>query len=170
MQLFILLLILVVPYAAISLTQLAIPPIRLAPTVRARVALSLFFAFTGIGHFVKPAAIASLLPAATPYRMEIVYVTGVLELLAAIGIWLARWRQLTGLLLIVMLISFLPANVYGAMQRVDFGGHELGPAYLLARIPFQLLLIAWTYIATEQSWFTHGRGDDSDSPHRPALS
>jgi uncharacterized membrane protein len=47
-----------------------------------------------------------------------------------------------------MLFGFLPVNVYSAIQRVPFGGHEVGPAYLLIRVPFQLLLIWWAAKAT----------------------
>ena len=48
-----------------------------------------------------------------------------------------------------MLILFLPANVYAAIQQVPFGGHGNGPLYLLVRVPFQLLVIAWV-------WFSMG--------------
>jgi uncharacterized membrane protein len=51
-----------------------------------------------------------------------------------------------------MLIGILPSNIYAAINRVDFGGHGVGPAYLLVRIPFQLFVIWWTYFATEQKW------------------
>jgi uncharacterized membrane protein len=61
------------------------------------------------------------------------------------------FRRLTGICLIVMLCAFLPVNIYAALERVDFGGHELGPAYLLARVPVQVLLIAWTWFATGES-------------------
>jgi uncharacterized membrane protein len=57
---------------------------------------------------------------------------------------------LTGFCLILMLICFLPANIYSAMNRVDFGGHGEGPGYLLVRVPFQLFVICWTYYATKQ--------------------
>ncbi|HYX71759.1 MAG TPA: hypothetical protein VE732_03240, partial [Nitrososphaera sp.] len=49
--------------------------------------------------------------------------------------------------------GLLPANIYSAINRVDFGGHGIGPAYLLVRVPFQLFVIWWIYFATEQAWF-----------------
>ena len=33
----------------------------------------------------------------------------------------------------------------GAIRRVDMGGHNLGPMYLLVRVPLQLILIGWVY-------------------------
>ena len=94
-----------------------------------------------------------MLPAFVPYRVALIYFTGILELLGAIGVWIPRLRKLTGFLLILMLIGILPSNIYSAINRIEFGGHGAGPAYLLIRIPFQLLVIWWTYFATEQNWF-----------------
>ncbi len=94
-----------------------------------------------------------MLPPSIPYRVELIYVTGVFEFLGAIGAWLPHLTRLTGLLLIIMLVGVLPANIYSALQRVDFGGHGTGPFYLLVRVPFQLFVICWTYFATEQKWF-----------------
>ena len=93
-----------------------------------------------------------MLPAFIPYRVEIIYLTGAFELLGAIGVWIPPLTKLTGLLLILMLIGVLPANIYSAINRVDFGGHGAGPVYLLIRIPFQLFVIWWTCFATEQKW------------------
>ena len=151
MQLLYLVLILVAPYALLTVTGWATATLRFDARTRARFALSLFFAFTGIGHFIKTAELVAMLPPAMPFRLEAVYVTGILEVLGAIVIWMAHWRKLTRWFLIAMLCAFLPVNIYAAFQRVDFGGHELGPAYLLARVPVQLLLIAWTWFATGEA-------------------
>ena len=51
--------------------------------------------------------------------------------------WVAEWGWL--------LLLVLPSNVYAAFQRIDFGGHGAGPAYLLVRVPLQLFLIGWIY-------------------------
>ena len=96
---------------------------------------------------------AAMLPPAVPYRVELIYLTGVLEFLGALGVWVPSLRRLTGICLILMLVGILPANIYSAINRVEFGGHAAGPAYLLIRVPFQLFLIWWTYFATEQHWF-----------------
>jgi uncharacterized membrane protein len=61
-----------------------------------------------------------------------------------------------------MLLGLLPANIYSAFHRVDFGGHGAGPAYLLVRVPFQIFAIWWTYFATEQKWL--GKPKEAQSP------
>lgn len=67
--------------------------------------------------------------------------------MGAAGVWVPRLRRLTGICLILMLIAILPANVYSAVNRVDFGGHGIGAAYLLARVPFHLFVIWWAYFS-----------------------
>lgn len=153
MTLLFLLLLLTIPYLIITLVGKWVPAFQLPAAKRARVGLSVFFIFTAVGHFIRTEGMAAMIPPSIPYRFEVIYITGVLELLGAIGVWIPRLMRLTGLLLILMLIGLLPSNVYSAINRVDFGGHNAGPAYLLVRIPFQLFVIWWTYFATEQKWF-----------------
>lgn len=153
MQLLFLLLLLIAPYLILTLTGRWIAGLRMAPATRARVGLTVFFIFTSLGHFIRTVEMAAMMPPLIPYRVELIYFTGILELLGAIGVWIPRLRKLTGLCLILMLIGILPANIYSAINRVDFGGHSAGPAYLLVRVPFQLFVIWWTYFATGQSWF-----------------
>jgi uncharacterized membrane protein len=152
MQLLFLLLLLVAPYLILTAAGRAVGALRFPPAVRARVGLTLFFLFTGVGHFVRTEEMARMVPPPVPYRVELIYATGVLELLGAAGVWVPRLMRLTGLCLILMLIAILPANIYSALRRVDFGGHAAGPAYLLVRVPFQFFVIWWTYFATGQKW------------------
>lgn len=153
MTLLVLLLLLVTPYLLLTLVGRWVRALRFPPAIRARVGLSLFFAFTSIGHFVRTEEMASMLPMSVPFRTELIYVTGIFELLGAIGVWIPPLTRLTGFLLILLLVGVLPSNVYSAINRVEFGGHGGGPAYLLVRVPFQILVIWWTYFATEQNWF-----------------
>ena len=158
MQLLFLLLLLVAPYLVLTLASRWITGFKIAQTARARVGLTLFFLFTSLGHFIRTEEMSAMLPSSIPYRVEVIYLTGILELLGAIGVWVPRLMRLTGICLILMLLGILPANIYSAISRVDFGGHSFGPTYLLVRVPFQLLVIWWTYFATEQKWFQRRPG------------
>jgi uncharacterized membrane protein len=160
MQLLFLLLLLVASYLILTLAGRLIPRFQIPSRTRARVGLTLFFLFTGVGHFIKTEEMAAMLPASVPYRVGIIYITGLLELMGAIGVWIPRLLKLTGLCLILMLVGVLPANIYSALNRVDFGGHGSGPAYLLLRVPFQLFVICWTYFATAQNWLPKRANED----------
>lgn len=89
-----------------------------------------------------------IIAAWTPMRVPLVYLTGVFEVLAGIAEPIPLFSRSAGIVLCVFLIVILPSNIYAAIQRIDFGGHGVGPMYLLVRIPLQLFLIGWVY------WFT----------------
>ncbi len=150
MQLLFLVGLLVGPFLVLTLLSRWFSNLKFFAAARARTGLTLFLLFAALGHFIRTDAMALMLPASVPYRTELIYMTGVFELLGAIGIWIPRLRRLAGFLLIIMLVGILPANIYSAFNYVEFGGHQYGPAYLLIRIPFQLLVIWWTYFATIQ--------------------
>lgn len=152
MQLLFLLLLLLVPYLTLSLLGRWFPKLQIRPPLRGRVGLSIFFAFTAVGHFIRTEQMAAMLPPSTPYRVELIYLTGLFELLGAIAIWIPALTKITGVCLMLMMILVLPANIYSAISRVDFGGHAAGPVYLLLRIPFQLFVIWWIYFSSEQGW------------------
>lgn len=137
----IILALLLVPY-------LALMPLHVAEPTRARIGIFCVFLFTSIGHFVKTDAMSRMLPPWMPMRVPLIYLTGLFELLTGIAILIPVFSRLAGVLLFLFLAAILPSNIYAAFQRVDFGGHKMGPKYLFARIPLQLFLIGWIY------WFT----------------
>lgn len=159
---------LVAPYLLLTAAGRFFPAARVEPTTRARVGLTLLFLITASGHFFQTEAMAAMLPPQVPFRVPIIYVTGVFELLGAIGIWIPALAQLTGALLIAMLVGVLPSNIYAAFNHVPFGGHDAGPVYLLVRVPFQLLLIGWIYRATGQRWLGPARGPGRAASATPA--
>ena len=84
-----------------------------------------------------------MLPTWVPYKTPIIYATGLLEFLGAVAILIPVYARVAAWALALFLTLILPANIYAAFKRVDFGGHSMGPVYLLLRIPFQLFLIGW---------------------------
>jgi uncharacterized membrane protein len=112
------------------------------------IGLGLLFVFTGIGHFIQPAAMAQMLPSWVPERTMLVYMTGLLEFAIAVGFFVPRFRWFTGWVAGIMLVAFFPANIYAAVNHVPVGGHAWGPVYLIVRAPVQLIIVSWIY------WFT----------------
>ena len=76
-----------------------------------------------------------MMPDFLPYKRETVYLTGVLELLAVIGLLINKTAKLTAVMLIIFFVSILPANIIGSLKQVNLGGMENGAMYLLFRIP-----------------------------------
>jgi uncharacterized membrane protein len=128
-----------------SYAVLAVTAPQMDTERRGRISLALLFLFTGLGHFVNPEPMAAMLPPSVPGRLPIIYITGLLEWAGAIGLVVPRYARRAGMGLLAFLAAVFPANVFAAMNYVEMGGHEAGPAYLLARGPFQLALMWWTY-------------------------
>ena len=138
--------------SAVDLVWNAVPAKR-----RGQISLAAVFAFTAVGHFLLTDKMADMLPKWVPLRTGIVYVTGVLEFAAAAGLLTPRLSRTTGICLVAFLILVFPANVHAALDHVDIGGHAAGPAYLLIRLPLQLILIAWAWwFAVRRSPSSHG--------------
>ncbi len=86
-----------------------------------------------------------MLPPFIPFRLELIYITGVVEFLVGIALFIPRFQKKTAWIAIALFVFFFPANIYAALNSVGLGGHQWGPVYLLIRGPLQLILIAWTY-------------------------
>jgi uncharacterized membrane protein len=117
--------------------------------------MALLFLFAASGHFLITDAVAQMLPSAFPWRIGVIYLTGVVELVVAIGFLIPAARLIAAFAAVSLLIIFFPANVYAAFQRVPIGGHEWGPEYLLLRGPVQLILIAWIWRYARNQELSH---------------
>ncbi|MEV4258456.1 hypothetical protein AB0J52_35320 [Spirillospora sp. NPDC049652] len=111
-------------------------------------AMALMLVLTGGARFIPdsvegvPSAeeLARMVPPPVPFPLAMVYLTGVLELLIAVGLVLAPTRRVAALGLALMLPLLLPANIYAALNDIPLNGAEATP--LWARIPQQLAYIA----------------------------
>lgn len=115
-----------------------------------RIAMSAMLVFTAVGHFAFTEGMAMMLPPFIPYKTEVVYLTGLIEMAAAVGLIIPRLRSLTAWLLIAFFMLVLPANIYAALQHVDYQNATFdgqGPGYLWFRIPLQLFFIIWVYLS-----------------------
>ena len=100
-----------------------------------RAALAIMLIFTGIAHFTMTEPMVQMLPDLIPLKKETVYFTGILEILASIGLLIPRLSKLTSILLIIFFIAILPANIVGSIKQVNFGGMAKGVSHIYFRIP-----------------------------------
>jgi len=66
------------------------------------------FLFTGTFHFLIEEKLISLIPEFIPLRLEIVYFSGIMELIFAGGFLFPKTRTLTGKISIIFLILVFP--------------------------------------------------------------
>ena len=113
-----------------------------------RIAMAAMLLFTAIGHFALTKGMALMLPDFIPHRELLVYLTGIIEVVAAIRLLIPGLRNLTGWLLIAFFLLILPANIYAAIKHVDYQNADFngqGLDYLWFRIPLQIIFILWIY-------------------------
>lgn len=117
----------------------------------ARIAMSVMLLFTSVAHFAFTKGMTMMIPEFIPYKKTLVYVTGLIEIIAAVCLQITPLRLLTGWFLIVFFILMLPANIHAALKKVDYqkGNHDgNGINYLWFRVPLQILFIAWIYFSS----------------------
>ncbi|WP_303317170.1 DoxX family protein [Flavivirga abyssicola] len=117
----------------------------------ARIAMSIMLVFTAIGHFAFTKGMSMMIPKFIPFKEGFVYLTGIFEILLALGLLIPKFKIVSGWTLIIFLLLMLPANIYASINNVNyqkgtFDGH--GITYLWFRIPLQIFFIIWTYVST----------------------
>ena len=117
----------------------------------ARIAMSIMLVFTAIGHFAFTKGMSMMIPKFIPFKESFVYLSGIFEILLALGLLIPKLKTVSGCALIIFLLLMLPANIYASVNNVNyqkgtFDGN--GVMYLWFRIPLQILFIIWTYIST----------------------
>jgi uncharacterized membrane protein len=114
-------------------------------------ALAVMFCFTGAAHFGRMRTdLEKMVPPWVPDPKRAVWVTGLLEIVGALGLLLPEARRLAGICLIAFLIVVFPANVHAAKSDVKLGGRPVTPLWI--RGPLQvvlILLLAWTITAQQ---------------------
>lgn len=111
-------------------------------------AMGVMLLFTAIGHFKFKTSMAAMIPLFIPKKVEIILITGVLEILFAIALQIESIRCYTGIALVIFLLAVVPSNIYAAKHRINYEDlYKPGPGikYLWFRIPFQLFLITWVW-------------------------
>lgn len=97
------------------------------------VGLAAMFVLTGVAHFVNPlrADMIAIVPPGLPAPGLLVTVTGVLELLGAVGLLLPATRAAAAWCLFVLMLAMFPANVHAARMANP-------PKSMTSRLPVRL--------------------------------
>jgi uncharacterized membrane protein len=110
--------------------------------------LALFMIFAGVMHFRAPGPFERIVPKWLPAPRMLVYVSGVFEVLGGVGLLVPPTQRLAAWGLIALFLAVLPANVNMAVNRLPLGKTPLPVWALWARLPLQLVLMAWAYAYT----------------------
>ena len=130
-----------------GLGALGVEPLAAWPAAT-RWALATLFLLTASAHFNRMREdLVRMLPAWAPAPRFTIYLTGVCEILGAIGLLLPETRRWAGLALILFLIAVFPANIKAAREHLTIRGKPAPP--LALRLPMQILLIGLLWWTTQ---------------------
>jgi len=110
--------------------------------------LTVFMVGAGLNHFVSPEAYVGMVPAELPVPLLLVQISGIAEILGALGLILPQTRRLAAWGLIALYVAVFPANLNMALNDLPLGTTHVASWMLWARLPLQLVLIAWAF------WYT----------------
>jgi uncharacterized membrane protein len=99
----------------------------------------LWFMIGGVAHFSLTEAEMRIVPPSIPWPRATVLISGVFELLGAVGILIPVTRRAAGIGLFLLTIAVTPANVYMLQHAELFNVPRWA---LIVRLPFQVALLA----------------------------
>jgi len=108
--------------------------------------LGIFFVLAGANHLLNSDFYVRIMPPYLPWPLELVYLSGLFEVVLGLLVLVRRYTSLAAWGLIALLVAVFPANVHMALHPELFP--EFSPTLLWARLPLQAVFIAWAY------WFT----------------
>ena len=108
--------------------------------------LSVFFTYAGIDHLVSPDFYVSIMPPWIPAHLELVYLSGVFEVMGGVGVLIPRFRAFAGAGLVALLIAVYPANLHMAFNPHLFPDIPVVALYI--RLALQFLAFYWAYTVT----------------------
>ena len=106
---------------------------------------SIFYVIVGIKHFIEPEYFLSIVPPYLPYHLELVYISGLFEILFGLLILFPKYRYYGAIGLILLLVGVFPANIY--LTQSKEAQEALGATQEIAtwRLPIQGVLIWIAY-------------------------
>ena len=117
------------------------------------------FTVSGFMHLARPAIFTPLVPHVLPWPTELVYASGVVELICAVGLW--RRDRWAGIAAAVLLVIIWPANLQAAITA-QHSDDQATKVLTWIRLPLQIPLV----------WFAlqSGRNRSDDRPPDPRVS
>ena len=105
--------------------------------------MSLFYIGAGINHFINPDWFVRIVPPILPFKITIVYISGIFEVILGSLLIFPKTRFIAGWGLILLLLAVYPANIYVALTNGK--AMDTSPMIAWTRLPFQFVFIGLAY-------------------------
>ena len=113
--------------------------------------MAAFYVLAGFNHLMNPGYYVPIVPPGLPNPEWLSLIAGLAQITLGVLLLEPRVRFLAAWGIVAMLIAVFPANVYVAVENLGVPDLEPGTGNALqnwARLPFQVLFIAWAW------WYT----------------
>jgi uncharacterized membrane protein len=105
---------------------------------------SAVYLIAGIIHFINPEFYISILPNWFPLQSEAVFISGIAEIILALGLLHPKTQKISAFLITAMLIVFF--FLVHIPMLFNFHGFKDAVWWIaVIRIPIQFVLIAWSW-------------------------
>lgn len=100
---------------------------------------ALIFIGSGIYHFVNPAFYLPLMPKFLPAHKELIYLSGIVEIVVGIGLFIGSVRNLAVWGVIALLLIFTPIHIIDLFKEKPYVGTK---GVAAGRLVAQFILLA----------------------------
>lgn len=100
----------------------------------------------GVMHFVHPNLYVKIMPPDLPLHRELVYLSGVCEIVLGMLLLVPRISRLAAWGVIALLVAVFPANIYVYQNQDVLAAPK---SFHLLRLPLQGVFILWAYWHTK---------------------
>ena len=108
-----------------------------------------FFSFAGVSHFTNTEFFLAIVPPYLPAHLELVYISGVFEVLGGVGVLLAVSRTWARYGLIALLVAGYPANIHMALHPDLFPDMTVTALYVRLPLLFVMAGLVWWATAAD---------------------
>lgn len=111
-----------------------------------------FYVFAGVMHFVAPKIYEQIMPRWLPAHRELVYASGVAEIVGGVALMhpSREVRRFGGWWEAATMVGVFPANCDMAINYEKYPKVPGGRTGLIARLPLQVLFVAWALAAARR--------------------
>ncbi|MEX2533356.1 MAG: hypothetical protein WD360_05280 [Nitriliruptoraceae bacterium] len=105
-----------------------------------RVVIAALLVTTGTLHLAAPDVFYAQVPDFLPFRVAIVYLSGIIEIVLAVGLLWPRFKRRAAITAALFFVIIFPGNIWQAVAQVDAFGLDTDLRRIV-RLAFQPVLI-----------------------------
>ena len=103
--------------------------------------ISIGYTYVGFKHFIDPDFFLAIMPSYLSFHLEIVYLSGIAEIIFGILLFFKKTRTFASYGIITLLICVFPANIHLVQSELSQSILEVTKTQTIIRLPFQALFI-----------------------------